>query len=134
MPARLRSLPAAIPKARSTSSEGITREPNVAADETAETLAMVTIRFSRLSASRRVVTNSRVTTENSIAESPSLSSNRAWQLSTKTRRQFLKALDAGSAARLQLATAGDSGIAAQKVFVLRLNGVPGEARYALQSP
>src|SRR6267378_3733272 len=95
MPARLRSLPAAIPKARSTSSEGITREPNVAADETAETLAMVTIRFSRLSASRRVVTNSRVTTENSIAESPSLSSNRAWQLSTKTRRQFLKALDAG---------------------------------------
>jgi hypothetical protein len=67
----------------------------VAADETAETLAMVTIRFSRLSASRRVVTNSQVTTENSIAESPSLSSNRAWQLSTKTRRQFLKALDAG---------------------------------------
>jgi hypothetical protein len=41
MPARLRSFPADMPKARSTSSEGMTREPVTAAEEMIEASAVL---------------------------------------------------------------------------------------------
>jgi hypothetical protein len=109
------------------------REPNVAADETAETLAMVTIRFSRYSASRCVATNSRIATEIRFAESPFPIFQQSLATFYQNKAAVSKGSRCGAAARLQLATAGPSGIAAQKVFVLRLNDVPGEARYACKA-
>ena len=70
MPARLRSLPIGIPKARSTSSDGMTREPVLAAEEMTETLAVFVGCFSCFPGARWVIRISSILQCRSIFRGP----------------------------------------------------------------